>query len=332
MTLLRIFILFFIFCSPVGASEVSSEIKPSDIVEIIEQSLFDEAENVETLPKKIKFLFSKQGASQTAQNFKLHETYLKIMRTSRSYSHDQEIKNHIYNLGMILPFTELSEILAGPIFYSTSSSMSAPDWVTHSGSAVASLLALPGVDPICFLAITVYFIKPVQKGVTKAREWVAKTIFMPIKQNTVDKVFKKQLALGVITQKLMSLASANNFNFVFKRLSMGQYEVILSNVVDNKKTIQFGFSKSGSQLFLKSLQTSGYASFTKTDLFKKLTKIFGMDARLALKEYAKKQSQSQYLNKAYIKKSSPHFVEFTEGTILLPQKAISICQKSLSRR
>ncbi len=310
-------------------SGFSQELTKSDVVDIIEQSLFDEAEDIDTFPKKIKFLFSKNGIHQTAQNFKLHETYLKVLRTSRSYDHDQEVKNHIYNLGMILPFTELTEILAGPLFYSMSSGMNAPDWMTHSGSAAASLLALPGVDPICFLAITVYFIKPVQDSVTRTRQWLSKTIFVPIKNKTIDRLFKKQIALGAITQKLIKYANNNNFEFKLKRLKIGEYKVLMSD--NDSKKIELIFTKSGNQLFLKSLKAAGYRSFKDTKAFKRLTKIFNLDAKLALKEYAKKESQSQYAKKAYVKKSRASFVEFTEGTILLPQKTISVCQKSLSR-
>jgi len=282
------------------------------IVQIIEESLFDQSEGLDTLAQKISYLASKDGLVQIGQNLKVHETYLKVMRTSRAYNMDESMKNHIYNLGMLIPFSELAEIFAGPMVFSAASGAELPAGVVGFSTAIASTFALPGVDPICFLVIGLYFLEPIQKGVTKVRKTFVKNVLLPID----NKLFKKNLKnkdAHQLPAKLYTFALNNGYNFSLSKNKNGNLEYIL---IKSGQVTKLEFSKDMGINYLKSVELSRGAESN----LKQISKILGLDAKLAVSEFLKKRYSESYIKKAYVEAVTDSRVVFSENSIKINAK------------
>ena len=312
-------------CLTVGAQDRDA------IVEILEQSFFDEAPELETLTDKIKFLVSKPGMRQISQNLKVHETYLKVLRTSRAYKKNEIMKNHIYNLGMLLPFSELSEVLAGPITYSLTSGSGLSNEFVAVSTAVASTFALPGIDPICFLVVSLYFIDPVQKGVTKVRKTLVKNILVPINGFFFKRLSKQKNSYNIFLQSMIEYARKNALSWSLKKNNRSQVFSLLTH----NGSVSIEFSKnSDNELFLESVSSGNLSPEIFRTAIKSLAKSLSLDTRLAIKEYLRKSNSETYSKKAYVKEAGADKVVFTKKSISLGARqwhsGLMSCQLSLN--
>ncbi len=102
------------------------------------------------------------------------------------------IKKHLLNLMFIWPMSESLEVLSAPIVGTLGVEAQLPSYILIPTVGVLSLVALPGICPLCTLLLMVYPLRPVHESITKIRQLLTKVLTYKIPYTDRMSFFKTQ--------------------------------------------------------------------------------------------------------------------------------------------
>ena len=103
------------------------------------------------------------------ENLNFVEVGTRALRAYNMESDQQDLKDHAKNLVFIYPFSHGLEVMAAPLFVTLGTLGDWPASVVAGGGALLSVIALPGLDPLCMLIIATYPLQPVHKTINFLR-------------------------------------------------------------------------------------------------------------------------------------------------------------------
>ena len=109
------------------------------------------------------------------QALKNKEQWMRILnfyniarRTTRAFnleSNKTQLKNHVKNLALLFPMSHFIEVMTAPAFMAVGTVHEFPAVVIGMGGTLLSIIAVPGLDPLCILLLLTYPLKPVHKSI-----------------------------------------------------------------------------------------------------------------------------------------------------------------------
>lgn len=100
-------------------------------------------------------------------------------RTVRAFnleSNKTHLKNHVKNLALLFPMSHFIEVMTAPAFMAVGTVHEFPAVVIGSGGSLLSLIAVPGLDPLCYLLFLTYPLKPVHKSIDFIRNITERSV------------------------------------------------------------------------------------------------------------------------------------------------------------
>ncbi len=137
--------------------------------------------------------FLKETAKHIKEAVDIKELSWKVRRyVSMNRDASTVIKNHLLNLMFIWPMSESLEVLSAPIVGTLGLKAHLPSYILVPTVGVVSLVALPGICPLCTVLLMVYPLRPVHKSITKLRQLLTKVLTYKIPYTDGMSLFKKQ--------------------------------------------------------------------------------------------------------------------------------------------
>ena len=113
------------------------------------------------------------------------------LHTARAFnmeSNKNQLANHVKNLALLFPLSHFIEVITAPAFVSIGTIHEFPSIVIGLGGSLLSIIAVPGLDPLCILILSAYPLKPVHRSVDAIRSFAEKSvrgIFVTLRLNTL---------------------------------------------------------------------------------------------------------------------------------------------------
>ena len=227
------------------------------------------------------------------QAFKSKEQWMRTLnfqniarRTVRAFnmeSNKTHLKNHVKNLALLFPISHFIEVLTAPTFMAIGTVHEFPAVVIGLGGSLLSLIAVPGLDPLCILLLLSYPLKPVHRSIDAIRSLSERSLSGLITTLKLDallsKTYKYEDRLSFIKQ------SIENHQLLDVELQTSQGE---------KKLSLFSRTTGSRILSLKSLwdstenrfyiQSVWLSSFAPSQIPKGVFNLFPWNARSAVRE------------------------------------------------
>ncbi|MCB0357738.1 MAG: hypothetical protein KDD40_12050, partial [Bdellovibrionales bacterium] len=219
------------------------------------------------------------SVSEFIQSYKYREQWQKVLqnlnfadmttRAIRAYnieSQSAELKEHAKNLAFIFPFSHGLEVMAAPVFVTVGTMGDWPGLVVASGGAILSLIALPGLDPLCMLILASYPLKPVNKTINTLRsstEYLVKGIFTVTGVKSIVRLAKKYKDPGLFLEQIyQSIDNSGAYTFNVHN-DYSNTVVEISNTQTQQLEVKLTFSKD----LEKQESDRTYSSLEKVELF-----------------------------------------------------------------
>lgn len=234
------------------------------------------------------------------ENFNFVEVTTRAVRAYNLGSANKEFVDHAKNLVMIFPLSHGLEVLAAPAFVAVTSFLDWPGYLIAGGGTALSIIALPGLDPLCLLILATYPLKPVYKTINSIRKTIERSFDLGLGITGIRRYLKKSLQNK---DSFIYLQNAIESNFNTSRIKTGfniqiesSDEKIIFKVVNmdngiDELTLEFHIqdssnSKSSSHIYLHELRLlnpSGKMNGEKS-LLNIVKPLFSWNVRRAIKE------------------------------------------------
>lgn len=240
------------------------------------------------------------------------------------------LAEHAMNLALVFPLSHGLEMAAAPVFGLAASAMDLPTSVVATGSSALSIIAIPGLDPLCFLIMAAYPLKPVHGSLTFARrgvQWVARTALVRFKSTP------RMDFLEYLSQAQTEILWAESFRVRSFQVRRGgaagdihsQMVQILSE--GDSLLLELEWRTEGKERYLHQVQLGAGLSNSPELRQKALSfaALFHWNTRLALQEAIRaegKQRLSELANKFYVQSVDASTVTFVERAIHLPHTTV----------
>ena len=138
------------------------------------------------------FLKAFRNKEQWMELLNFYKTAGRAVRAFRMESNKSpRLNNHVKNLSLLFPLSHLIEISAAPAFIALGTVHEFPSIVIASGGSVLSIIAIPGLDPLCLLLLAAYPLKPVYRSVDFIRNRIEKGVRGIVFFTGLDVLFSK---------------------------------------------------------------------------------------------------------------------------------------------
>ena len=111
-----------------------------------------------------------------AQLLNFHRITRRTLRAFNMESNKSNFVNHAKNLALLFPLSHFIEVMTAPAFVALGTIHEFPSIVIGLGGSLLSIIAVPGLDPLCILLLSTYPLKPVHKSVNFIRNFVEKSV------------------------------------------------------------------------------------------------------------------------------------------------------------
>jgi hypothetical protein len=105
------------------------------------------------------------------ESYNFKEIGIRVGRAYRMFRNQPELWDHSKNLLLIFPLSHAIEVLAAPAFVTVAAG-ELPGEIVASGGAILSIIAIPGLDPLCILLMASYPLPAVHQSVNALRKTI----------------------------------------------------------------------------------------------------------------------------------------------------------------
>ena len=232
------------------------------------------------------------------QTFRNKEQWARLLnfhrmakRTTRAFnleSNKDHLKNHAKNLALLFPLSHFIEVATAPTFIAIGTIHGLPSIVVGSGGSLLSLIAIPGLDPLCILLMSTYPLKPVHRSVDFIRRAVERGlrgIITTVKLDVLlSKTYSYEDRFSFIQQKLQSDAQLNQLFTVEVNTFEGGSRLSLFDGTGESEILSLRriWDAEENRFYIKSILISQHAS---PDILRRgFFKLLSWNARAALRE------------------------------------------------
>ncbi|MCH2533154.1 MAG: hypothetical protein MK008_01785 [Bdellovibrionales bacterium] len=142
------------------------------LLNIFHQAIDGEHHHIHSFKEFFQSFKNKEQWKRYIENFDLKRIGVRAVRAYNVEADKEGIKNHAKNLALIYPLSHTVEMMAAPVFMAMGTAGELPALVIAGGGFVLSLIAVPGIDPLCIAVLSLYPLKPVHKTIDKIRRGV----------------------------------------------------------------------------------------------------------------------------------------------------------------
>ena len=256
------------------------------LTRILHQAIEGQKLHVHSLKDFFKVFRNKE---QWVQLLNFHRTTRRTVRAFNMESSKKNLTNHVKNLALLFPLSHFTEVAAAPTFISIGTVHEFPSVVVGFGSSLLSIVAVPGLDPLCILLIASYPLRPVHRSVDFIRRFAEKSIkgtAAVLKLNTLlSKTHTYEDRFNFIKKEFERKKKFNRiFDLEWDNLTEGN-RLSLSNKADGKKVLSLKRAQDSetNQFYLESL----WISKTATQDLRSVLNLLSWNARSAVRELLK---------------------------------------------
>lgn len=179
------------------------------LVDIFHHAIDGEHSHDQTWKQKLLALLKKDTWKQWARGLNPLRLRRHAYRAYHMQKNKEELKEHALNLAMIMPLSHGLEMAAAPIFALGSSALDLPQWIVAGGTSGLSLIAIPGLDPVCMMLFAVYPLRPVHKTLVAVQRKVTYVV-RAAQIRLVSQKRRDQIASEGRTDLLRALSTMND--------------------------------------------------------------------------------------------------------------------------
>ena len=235
---------------------------------------------------------------QWVQLLNFHRIARRTMRAFNMESNKNNLANHAKNLALLFPLSHFVEVMTAPAFVALGTIHEFPSVVIGLGGSLLSIIAIPGLDPLCILLLSAYPLKPIHKSVNFIR-------------NTVEKSVKGiAVALGLKTLLSKAYTYEDRFRFIKREIEVKNklnrlFEVELTPLTDGGQLSIFSKIDGHKILSLKRIRDAETNQFYIADiwisqtaeqaLIRNALRLLSYNARSAVRELLKVRGNPQQI-------------------------------------
>lgn len=122
-----------------------------------------------------------------------NKTARRAVRAFNMESDKEHLRDHVKNLSLLFPASHMIEMAASPLFIALGSIGGFPALAVGAGGALLSIIAVPGLDPLCILLLASYPLRRVHRTVNFVREGLESRARAVIFRAGFDRLFQASL-------------------------------------------------------------------------------------------------------------------------------------------
>ncbi|MDE0150879.1 MAG: hypothetical protein OXK80_00060 [Bdellovibrionales bacterium] len=202
-------------CEDCGHQNKINETEDKDVRAIVQliHVLHHAIEGEEHIHSVKDFLRALRNKEQWAHLVNFNRIARRANRAFHLASDKDDLKNHAKNITLLWPISHFIEFATAPAFVAIGTIHGWPSIVVGAGGSFLSLIVIPGLDPLCFLLLSTYPLKPVHRSVDFVRRVTENSLRGIITTVKLDVLFSKTYSyedrFHFIQQKLKSSRRLN---------------------------------------------------------------------------------------------------------------------------
>ena len=242
------------------------------------------------------FLKAFQNKEKWMQLLNFHQTTRRTVRAFNMESNKTHLTNHAKNLALLFPLSHFIEVMTAPAFIAIGTAYELPSIVVGFGGSLLSIIAVPGLDPLCILLLAAYPLKPVHKSIDFLRRSAEKGLhgisaFLGLK-TLFSKAYTYEDRFHFIAKEFESKNKTNRlFEVKLTALAKGT-ELSLFSKADGRKILSLKKIQDPktNQFYLESIWVSQTA---ESAFIQNILSFLSWNARSAIRELLKIKDSSQ---------------------------------------
>lgn len=265
----------------------------AQLTHILHQAIEDQHLHIHSVKDFFKAFQSKE---QWMQLLNFHQTTRRTIRAFNMESNKNNLANHAKNLALLFPLSHFIEVMTAPAFIAIGTAYELPSVVIGFGGSLFSIIAVPGLDPLCILLLSAYPLKPVHKSIDFIRQWTEKSIKGTVSTLKLDTLLSKTYTyedrFRFIKKEFEKKKKLKNlFDIEWTTLTNG-HQLSLSNKINGSKILSLKRMKDPetNQFYLESIWISQTAEH---NTLRNVLHLLSWNARSAVRELLKIQDSPQ---------------------------------------
>ena len=274
------------------------------------------------------FLKAFQNKEQWAHLLNFHKITRYTVRAFNMESNKKNLSNHVKNLALLFPLSHFIEVMTAPAFVAIGTVHEFPSVVIGFGGSLLSIIAVPGLDPLCILLLSTYPLKPVHKSIDFIRNFAERSvrgIAVALKLNVLlSKTYTSEDRFHLITREFEKKKKLNQlFDIEWTPLTEGSQLSIFRKKNGNKIfSVTRVRDLETNQFYIASIWISQTAEPVLT---RNVLKLLSWNARSAVRELLKIKDSSQKIQSYEREFFVDHINVQADGiTAVYREKAISL--------
>lgn len=143
------------------------------LTHILHQAIEGEHLHIHSVKDFLKIFRNKE---QWLRLLNFHKITRRTVRAFNLESDKRGLANHAKNLALLFPLSHFIEVMTAPAFIAVGTIHELPSIVIGFGGSLLSIIAVPGLDPLCILLLSAYPFKPVHRSIDFIRGFVEKGV------------------------------------------------------------------------------------------------------------------------------------------------------------
>lgn len=293
------------------------------LLNIFHQAIDGEHHHVHSVKEFFQTFTRKQQWKKYIENFDFKRIGVRAIRAYNIEADQEGVKNHAKNLALIYPLSHTIEMMAAPVFMAMGTAGDLPALVIASGGFVLSLIAVPGIDPLCIAVLSLYPLKPVHKSIDFIRRGIEGSARFALRAFRVN-----ELKHHYYTQ----VDQLEHLKLLFEKQGQQNIEFIKNGSTELIKFRQPHTNKLLTQIEIKDQHVKSLRlnpnTYHEHNLIAEFSRSFSWSVRQAIKEaqvYMKKNRLNKLASEFYIeslKEGEPVVINYKNKA--LPVKPITL--------
>ena len=243
-----------------------------------------------------EFLKAFKNKEQWIHMFNFQNIALRTTRAFNLESNKAHLKNHVKNLALLFPMSHFIEVMTAPTFMAVGTVHEFSAIVIGVGSSLLSLIAIPGLDPLCILLLITYPLKPVHKSIDFIRDTVERGLYGIVTTIKLDALLSKTYShedrFNFIKQALKANSEFNRLFNIRLHTSKKGTRLSLFDKTNNNRVLSLKrvWDSEENRFYLQSVW---FSRSTSSETLKDFFHLLPWNARSAVREILSLQDDHQ---------------------------------------
>ena len=300
----------------------------AQLTHILHQAIEGQHLHIHSIKDFFKIFQSKE---QWLKLLNFHRTTRRTMRAFNMEANKNNLANHAKNLALLFPLSHFIEVMTAPAFIAIGTAYELPSVVIGFGGSLLSIIAVPGLDPLCILLLAAYPLKPIHNSIDFIRQWTEKSIrgtASILKLDTLlSKIHTYEDRFRFIKKEFEKKKKLSNlFEIEWTALANG-HQLSLSDKTNGSKVLSLKRMQDPetNQFYLESIWISQTA---EPNVLRSILYLLSWNARSAVRELLKIKDSSQKIQSYEREFFVDHISRQADGMkVVYKEKAINLKDK-----